>query len=149
VAKWCDVHVETFSIGFGPALPGCKFQWGETTYKLAVFPLGGYVKMVGEGEDSDEDQDDPRSFKNKTVGQRMAIISAGVIMNVVLGFVIFISVFMIHGDKRTPGVVRWVEAGGPYWQSGGRSGNWIDRIGNTQQPGFDELMPKVGLSGRD
>src|SRR5262249_41223536 len=44
-AKWCDVHVQTFSIGFGPALPGCSFQRGETTYKLAVLPLGGYVAM--------------------------------------------------------------------------------------------------------
>src|SRR6185437_14130958 len=39
-AKWCDVHVQTFSIGFGPAFPGCSFQRGETTYKLAVLPLG-------------------------------------------------------------------------------------------------------------
>ena len=43
VAKWCDVHVTTFSIGFGPALPFCRWTWGETTYKLAAFPLGGYV----------------------------------------------------------------------------------------------------------
>src|SRR5438046_1812516 len=74
VAKWCDVHVQTFSIGFGPALPGCSFQRGETTYKIALFPLGGYVKMVGEGAESEEDDDNPRSFKNKSVWQRMAII---------------------------------------------------------------------------
>src|SRR5262249_5252851 len=72
VAKWCDVHVQTFSIGFGPALPGCSFQYGETTYKIALFPLGGYVKMVGEGDNDPETEDDPRSFKNKSVGQRMA-----------------------------------------------------------------------------
>jgi regulator of sigma E protease len=41
VAKWCNVYVETFSIGFGPALPGCRYQRGETTYMLAVIPLGG------------------------------------------------------------------------------------------------------------
>jgi regulator of sigma E protease len=60
-AKWCDVHVETFSIGFGPPVPGCQFRYGETTYMIALFPLGGYVKMVGEGSD-DEADDDPRSF---------------------------------------------------------------------------------------
>src|SRR5208282_5844523 len=65
VAKWCDVHVETFSVGFGPAIPGCSFQRGETYYKLAWIPLGGYVKMVGEGPEEDEHEDDPRSFKNK------------------------------------------------------------------------------------
>jgi hypothetical protein len=60
VAKWCDVHVLTFSIGLGPAIPGCSFRWGETTYKLGMIPLGGYVKMVGEGADEKDDNDDPR-----------------------------------------------------------------------------------------
>src|SRR5262249_24108107 len=86
-AKWCDVHGTTFSIGFGSAIPGCSFKWGETTYKLAIVPLGGYVQMVGQvdgDESSDGSEDDPRSFRNKSVGQRMLIISAGVIMNVIL-----------------------------------------------------------------
>ena len=104
-AKWCDVHVQTFSIGFGPALPGCSFQRGETTYKLAVLPLGGYVNMVGEGPEADEDEDYPRSFKNKTVGQRMLIISAGVIMNVLFGALCFIVVYRYHGVDRPPAVV--------------------------------------------
>src|SRR5437868_401430 len=77
VAKWCDVHVTTFSIGFGPAIPGCVFKWGETTYKLALFPLGGYVQMVGQvdGDESTDEEGttDPRSYRNKSVGQRMAI----------------------------------------------------------------------------
>src|SRR5205807_4025337 len=89
LAKWCDVHVETFSIGFGPALPGGSFRRGETTYMIALFPLGGYVKMVGEGPDTDDNEDDPRSFKNKPVWQRMAIISAGVTMNLLLGCACF------------------------------------------------------------
>src|SRR5262245_46951822 len=46
-AKWCVVHVETFSIGFGPSLPYCQYKWGETTYKIGLIPLGGYVKMLG------------------------------------------------------------------------------------------------------
>jgi len=56
-AKWCDVHVQTFSIGFGPALPGCSFQRGETLYMIGVLPLGGYVNMVGEGTDVEENED--------------------------------------------------------------------------------------------
>src|SRR6202011_3940817 len=64
-AKWCDVHVQTFSLGFGPALPGCSFRYGETLYKIALLPLGGYVSMVGEGTEPDENEDYPRSFKNK------------------------------------------------------------------------------------
>ena len=92
-AKLCDVHVKTFSIGFGPALPFCSHKYGETTYKLAMIPLGGFVAMIGEGEgengeigteESEEDDTNPRSFKNKTVLQRMFIISAGVVMNIFL-----------------------------------------------------------------
>src|SRR5262249_5616831 len=86
-AKMCDVHVKTFSIGFGPAVPGCSYRWGETRYMIGIIPLGGYVSMVGEGDNAaDEDaEEDPRSFRKKSVGQRMIIISAGVIMNVILG----------------------------------------------------------------
>jgi regulator of sigma E protease len=144
VAKWCDVHVETFSVGFGPPLPGCSFQWGETTYKLALFPLGGYVKMVGEGAEGDEGDDDPRSFKNKTVWQRMAIISAGVTMNVILAFVCFIVVFQGGGIKRPPGEVGLLEAGAPAWIKGIPSGAVIHQIGGVREPlNFMDLTAEV------
>ncbi|MGL4552667.1 MAG: site-2 protease family protein, partial [Gemmataceae bacterium] len=70
-AKWCDVHVKTFSIGFGPAIPGMHFTLGETLYMIGILPLGGYVNMVGEGTENDEDELNPRSFKAKGVLQRM------------------------------------------------------------------------------
>ena len=54
-AKWCDVHVKTFSIGFGPAVPFCSYKWGETTYMIGIIPLGGYVSMVGEGDNAGDD----------------------------------------------------------------------------------------------
>lgn len=143
VAKWCDVHVQTFSIGFGPALPGCSFQWGETLYKIALFPLGGYVKMVGEGAEDEESADDPRSFKKKSVGQRMAIISAGVIMNVILAGLCFSLVYKLHGVKRPPAEVAAVEAGSAAWQKGIPSGSLIKKIDNVEHPYFDDLQPKV------
>jgi regulator of sigma E protease len=145
VAKWCDVHVETFSIGFGPPLPGCMWQRGETTYMLAWFPLGGYVKMVGEGTDNEEDDNDPRSFKNKTVWQRMAIISAGVVMNVILGCLCFIISYM-HGVEQMPAVVGRVDAGSPAWEKGVRGGMVIEQIGNERQPYFEDLLFAVVLS---
>src|SRR5262249_2973386 len=147
VAKWCDVHVLTFSIGFGPALPGCSFKRGETTYKLSLLPLGGYVNMIGEGSDADESEDYPRSFKNKSVGQRMAIISAGVIMNVIFGILCFIFVFQTHGVERTAANVGLVDPGSPAWEQGVRSGWKIVRIGDNNRPFFDDLRQKVILSG--
>jgi regulator of sigma E protease len=148
VAKWCDVHVETFSVGFGPAIPGLSFRRGETLYKIAWFPLGGYVKMVGEGGESDEGDDDPRSFKNKTVGQRMAIISAGVTMNIILGLICFIIVYMAHGVERPPGIVGTVDAGSPAWQKGVPSGSVIRQIGSITNPYFDDLQPEVMFSSK-
>ncbi|HLJ97821.1 MAG TPA: site-2 protease family protein [Gemmataceae bacterium] len=143
LAKWCDVHVQTFSVGFGPALPGCSFQWGETLYKIALFPLGGYVKMIGEGAEEDDNADDPRSFKKKSVGQRMAIISAGVVMNVILAGVCFSLVYQLHGVKRAPAEIASVEAGSPAWEKGIPSGALIDRIDQIDHPYFDDLLPKV------
>lgn len=144
VAKWCDVHVQTFSIGFGPPLPGCCFRWGETTYKIALFPLGGYVKMVGEGPDEDEGDQDPRSFKNKPVWQRMAIISAGVTMNLILAFLCFAFVFRFHGDEQPPGVIGSIDDGSPIWKTGARSGDVIYQIGaKDSQPSFEMLVKEV------
>jgi regulator of sigma E protease len=143
VAKWCDVHVETFSIGFGPPIPGCVFRRGETTYMIALIPLGGYVKMVGEGPE-EEHEEDPRSFKNKPVWQRMAIISAGVAMNLLLAFVCFVFVFRTHGAERAPGVVEHVEPGSPAWIKAMRSGDVIYWLGNKgPRPYFNEIQPVV------
>lgn len=151
VAKWCDVHVTTFSIGFGPAIPGCRFKWGETTYKLALFPLGGYVQMVGQvdaDESSDGSEEDPRSYRNKTVFQRMAIISAGVIMNVILAIICFIVVFQGPGKDRQAAVVSRVDTGAPAFVKGVRSGAEILQIGEVSNPYFENLMVRVMASGR-
>jgi regulator of sigma E protease len=143
-AKWCDVHVETFSIGFGKPLPGCSFRWGETTYKIGWIPLGGYVKMVGEGDnaDTEEAEEDPRSFKHKTVGQRMLIISAGVIMNLLLGSVCFVAAYM-HGVEETPAIVGNVGVGSPAWQQDLRLDTRITQIKGITKPTFDDIKPTV------
>ncbi len=147
-AKWCDVHVQTFSIGFGPALPGCSFVRGETLYKIAVIPLGGYVAMVGEGPDADEGDDYPRSFKNKSVGQRMLIISAGVIMNVLLGCLCFVLVYRLQGIERRTAIVEKVDPGSPAWTAGVRSGSVITKIGRKENPFFEDLKAAVAFGGR-
>ncbi len=148
-AKWCNVHVQTFSLGFGPALPGCSFKWGETTYKVGILPLGGYVQMVGEGADADEDESYPRSYKNKTVLQRMLIISAGVVMNVLLGFVCFAVVYQFHGVEMPVAAVGATEAGSPAWQAGIPSGAVFLKIGSTTDPNFEDLHASVALTWWD
>jgi regulator of sigma E protease len=146
VAKWCNVHVQTFSLGFGPALPGCSFRYGETLYKIAILPLGGYVQMVGEGADADEDENYPRSFKNKTVWQRMLIISAGVFMNVLLACVCFVLVYQFHGMPMPPAIVAATDAGSPAWKEGIPSGAVFTDINGAHDPNFETLKEAVGLS---
>src|SRR5204863_9967675 len=134
---YCNLHVTIFSIGFRPALPFCSYTWGETTYKLAVFPLGGYVQMVGQvdgDESSDGSEDDPRSYKNKSVWQRMAIISAGVVMNAILAFICFIIVFRGPGKDRGVAVVGSVDPGLPAYAEGPGTGDVIYHSGDVKDP---------------
>jgi regulator of sigma E protease len=88
VAKAFNVYVKEFSIGFGPVL----FSWtkGETKYVLKAFPLGGYVAMVGE-EVSGADLNVPfeRSLLGISKPKRALVLSAGIVLNLVLAFVLF------------------------------------------------------------
>ena len=81
-ARLCGVKVNEFAIGMGPKL--FQFTKGETTYSLRLILFGGYCAMEGE----DEDSDDERAFSNKKVIQRIFIVVAGALMNLLLGLVI-------------------------------------------------------------
>lgn len=148
-AKLCKVRVETFSIGFGPALPFCSYKYGETTYKLAMVPLGGFVKMLGEGEGASDEEgdDDPRSFKNQSVGERMFIISAGVIMNILFGAVLFVVVYM-HGLEEQPATIARMEPAGAAWRAGLHSGTEIEKIASRENPWFDDIRPIIWFTDR-
>jgi regulator of sigma E protease len=89
LAKAVGVKVLKFSIGFGPKI--ISKQIGETEYILSAFPLGGYVKPLGEDpEDEIAEEDIPRAFNNQPVWKRAAIVIAGPIFNIVLSYLIFV-----------------------------------------------------------
>ena len=81
-AKLFKVKVNQFAIGMGPVL--FKFNKKETEYSLRLFPVGGYCAMEGE----DEDTKDEGSFNSKKVWQRMIIVAAGAIFNLIIGFIV-------------------------------------------------------------
>ncbi|MCA9042999.1 MAG: RIP metalloprotease RseP [Planctomycetaceae bacterium] len=149
VAKWCGVYVERFSIGFGS--PILSRKWGETEYVLGWLPLGGYVKMRGQddmdpGEMTDEEiAEDPRSYTAKTVPQRMAIISAGVIMNIITGMMFFMIAFH-HGVKTVDRVIGGVQVGSPAWTHGIRSGDEILRMNDRPVHDYSDIMLNTALS---
>ena len=85
----------------------------ETEYRLNYLPLGGYVKMLGQEDmDAAARSDDPRSFNNKSVGARFAVISAGVIMNLITGVAFFVIAFMA-GVEFPPAIVGGVDPSMP------------------------------------
>ena len=96
IAKLCNVKVLKFSLGFGPKVMGKKM--GETEYIISAFPLGGYIKMLGE-ENNEEiiPEEAHRSFSKQPVVTRIAIAAAGPIFNFLLAFILFSGIFLISG----------------------------------------------------
>jgi len=97
-AKLSGVRSEEFSIGFGPIM--ISYKYGETDYQIRWIPLGGFVKMTGmldESFDEDFDPNDPRGFIAQSFIKRAFIITAGVIMNGLLAFVIYTIIVFNEG----------------------------------------------------
>ncbi len=101
-ARWRGVHVEVFSIGFGPAIVTWRDRVG-TVWKLAWLPLGGYVKMHGQ-ERAEDVSDEVRAkwmpgkvFHEKGVGSRAIVVAAGPIANFLLAMVVFAALFATAG----------------------------------------------------
>ncbi len=149
VAKWAGIRVERFAVGFGPELFG--FTRGETRYSLNVLPLGGYVKMLGQ-EDFEIDKSgelavsgDPRAFTNKPVGHRMAVVSAGVVMNLIVAALLFMVVFMI-GKKETAPLVGQVVADSPAAKAGLQVGDRVASINDFEIDNFGQISTAVRLA---
>lgn len=124
VAKLNKISVTEFSIGMGPAL--FSVQKKETKYSVRLLPIGGYCLMMGE----DEESDDENAFGNKPVWVRMLVIAAGPLFNFILAFIF--SVILIHYTGCDPVTVNVIdrypaqEAGG-YEQNIGMAYKVINR----------------------
>jgi len=108
VARRCGVMVLRFSIGFGRPL--LKVKWGETEWALAVFPLGGYVKMLGEGSDDEVgEHESHRAFNRQSVGRRFAIVAAGPLANLLLAVALYWGLYVGSNDELRPLITPIVE----------------------------------------
>lgn len=87
-ARLQGIHVNKFSIGFGPIL--AKYDGKETEYSLRLFPLGGYVAFPDDDPDSKIPLDDPNLLRNRPVFDRAIVISAGVIANLILAYLLLV-----------------------------------------------------------
>jgi regulator of sigma E protease len=100
-AKYFGMRVEQFSIGFPPKI--FSFKKGETEYALSAIPLGGYVKisgMIDESLDTDAMNKEPQpwEFRSKPAWQRLIVMLGGIIVNVIVGVMIFIGITAVYGD---------------------------------------------------
>ena len=146
-AKLFKVRVEVFSIGFGKRLFG--FRRGETDYRIAAIPLGGYVKMSGENP-MDERTGDPGEFLSHPRWQRFIIALAGPAMNILLAIALLTGVYMVHYERALyadkPAVVGWVLPDSPAAKAGIKEGDRIIRIDGIEDPTWEQLEPRVALS---
>ncbi len=121
VARWCNVKVLRFSVGFGRRLWARRYGRDQTEFAISAIPLGGYVKMADEREGDLAPEDLPRAFNRASVGKRIAIVAAGPIANLLLAIVLYAGTFMtgIPGQKpilaeparSTPAAVAGVRGG--------------------------------------
>jgi regulator of sigma E protease len=150
VGKWCNVEVRTFSMGFGPTV--FSRQVGETVYRLALIPLGGYVRMAGyeeEGGDPEDRPSDPaRGFNGKPLRQRAAIILAGPLVNLVFAFLVLTGCALWYGVgvPSSKATVDSVAPGRPAAIAGLRQGDTIVAIDGKAIGGWEDFLDTVVAS---
>jgi regulator of sigma E protease len=153
VAKLCGVKVLKFSIGFGKKLFG--FTWGETEYLVSMVPLGGYVKMLGEEDFTDEfeggkgkgellaredipPEDYERSFMAQSVFKRILIAAAGPAFNIILAFLLIWGMFMVSAEAEVFRV-GYVVPGSPAYKAGFMDGDIVSSVGGRAVMSWDEV----------
>lgn len=150
VAKASGVGVLKFSLGFGPAL--VRKRVGETEYQVAAFPLGGYVKMLGE-DPADRDQlshiDPRRSFSQKRLPVKAAIVFAGPFFNFMLAVVVYTAIAWAGVPYLLP-VIGSVQEDSPAEKAGMVAGDTIRTIAKNPVAGWDDvakLLQEAGIAG--
>jgi len=160
MAKWVGIRVEVFSVGMGPRV--CGFRGKETDYRISLVPIGGYIKMTGQEDIAPvkEGDTDPRSFSNKSVGARFAVIAAGVVMNVIFAGIAFVAIGLIGirfdapvvggtlpGMPAAEAEITWDD--GEIDKGGLKPGDTILSINGKSIQGFQQIHMAAVLANRD
>lgn len=142
VARRVGVPVEVFSIGFGPPL--FKKKVGETTYQVAAFPLGGFVKLAG----MDDDYNHPQGFNTKPWYQRLLVIAAGPLFNLLLAVIIFSFAGFIRGipTGNPTNEVMQVLPGFPAERIGLKAGDRIEAINGQKIVSGKAMIERIHAS---
>lgn len=138
MAKLVGIKVNEFSIGMGPKV--LQTKKGETQYTLRALPIGGYVKMEGE----DEDSNDPRSFSKASPWARIGVLAAGAFMNFVLAIIVLSIVSFNVGLPTT--IIDEIEINSPAEKVEFLQGDKIIRINDIEIDSWNTLAETIGNS---
>lgn len=154
VGRWCGVDVKVFSIGFGREIWGFNDKRG-TRWRLALIPLGGYVKFAGDADGAstpDHDQvrqmtpeERARSFPAKPVAARAAIVAAGPIANFLLAIAIFAATVFFFGKPVLSPRVDQVVAGSAAERAGLKPGDLVLEIDKQPIIGFNDMQRAISV----
>lgn len=129
-ARWCDVKILRFSLGFGRPLILRRRGPDQTEWVLAALPLGGYVKMADERDESVAPEERARAFNNKTVWQRIFIVAAGPAANFLLA-ALFYWVLLVTGIPGMKAYIASPPSQSPAALAGFVEGELIRRVGEA------------------
>ena len=155
VARWNGIAVQTFSIGFGKELWGFNDRRG-TRWKLSAIPLGGYVRFVGdmnaasvpdpEAAASIPEELQPQLFLNKNVWQRMAVVVAGPLANIIFTFLALYALLLGYGRYTITPVIGEVVAGGVAAEAGLLPGDLVTAVDGFTVRCFDDFQRLIATS---
>jgi len=154
VGRWCGVKIEAFSLGFGPELFAHVDKRG-TRWRLALFPLGGYVKFLGDANAASTPDaaaaglspaDQKRTLAGQPVLKRAAIVAAGPIANFILAMVLFTGLFMGFGRSEHTARVGMVELTSPAGRAGFLVGDLIKSIDGQPVVTFQDVQQAAMLN---
>lgn len=146
VAKLFNVKVLKFSLGFGPKL--ISRTVGETEYLISAFPLGGYVKMLGESPEEAAEENGERSFAARPVWNRFFIVLAGPVFNLLFSVILFFVIFLVMGipENRDTTEIGQVSAESPAAAAGVEVGDTIIGIDGRDIVSWMEVLTTVSES---
>jgi len=159
VARWNGVAIQTFSIGFGPELIGFDDRRG-TRWRLSAIPLGGYVRFVGDMNAASMPDAEAAAalppemqrqlFVNKNVWQRIAVVAAGPLANVLFTFLVLYALLLGYGRYTIPPVIGEVVAGSVAEEAGLMAGDVILSVDGFAVTGFSDFQRLISTApGRE